>query len=394
MNKLMALTMLAVTTMLTAADWPQFRGINGVGSSAETNLPAGFDAKTGPKWKAALPGRGVSAPVIVGDMVYVTASSGVRDDRLHVLAFSAKTGEQLWHRQFAATGSTSAHPDTSMAAPTPVADASGVYALFATGDLAAFTPDGTLRWYRSLVDDYPNITNQVGMASSPILAKSGLIVPMDNAGDSFLALIDLATGKNLWKTARPKEANWTTPILRDLPDGKQEVLFCGSNLTAYDTSMGSKKWTAKYGGSIPSPSLAGDMLLLPGGGVTIGKLEAEGVAELWKSPRISTGMTSPVAFQGKVYGVTGAGVLYCADGKTGKIDWDFRVKGKFSASPVAADGKLYLFAEDGRLVTVKLGAEPEVIAESDTKERGQATPSIAGGAIFLRSERTLWCIGK
>jgi len=105
-------------------------------------------------------------------------------------------------------------------------------------------------------------------------------------------------------------------------------------------------------------------------------------------------MTSPVAFQGKVYGITGAGVLYCADLKTSKIDWDFRVKGKFSASPVAADGKLYLFAEDGRLITVKLGAEPEVIAESETKERGQATPSISGGAIYLRSERTLWCIAK
>lgn len=394
MNKLIALFFAACIPALTAADWPQFRGVNGVGSSEETNLPVGFDAKTGPAWKSALPGRGVSAPVIVGDMVYVTASSGVRDDRLHVLAFSAKSGEQLWHRQFAATGSTAAHPDTSMAAPTPVADASGVYALFASGDLAAFTPEGKLRWYRSLVDDYPNITNQVGMASSPILAKTGLIVPMDNAGDSFLALVDPATGRNLWKTARPKEANWTTPILRDLPDGKQEVLFCGSNLTAYDTSMGSKKWTAKYGGSIPSMSLLGDQLLLPSGGVTVGKLETEGVAELWKAPRIGTGMTSPVAFQGKVYGMTGAGVLYCADGKTGKIDWDFRVKGKFSASPVAADGKLFLFAEDGRLVTIKLGGEPEVIAESETKERGQATPSIAGGAIFLRSERTLWCIRK
>ena len=382
----------AVAALSLGADWPGFRG-TGTGASAETNLPAGFSETSGLRWKVALPGRGVSAVVTQGSRVYVSASSGTRDDRLHVLSFDAATGAQLWHRQLAATGSTAAHPDTCMAAPTPVADATGVYALFASGDVAAFDLDGTLRWYRSLVGDYPTITNQVGMAASPVLAAGKLIVPMDNYGESFVAALELKTGKNLWKTARGKDANWATPAVRTLPDGKVEVLFPGRDLSVYDAETGARKWAAKLPGGIPSPTVAGDLLLLPGGGVTATQLGDGAVKELWKTPRMQTGMTSPVVHEGKVYGVTSSGVVLCADAATGKIDWDFRVKGKFSASPVAADGKLYLFSEEGNLLTVKLGAEPELVAESKTDGRGQATPSISGGAVFLRTDKTLYCVG-
>ena len=393
MTRTFPATVAVLAVLSVAADWPGFRG-TGTGASAEKNLPTGFSETSGLRWKATLPGRGVSGVVTHGSRVYVTASSGPRDDRLHVLAFDAATGAQLWHRQLAATGSTAAHPDTCMAAPTPVADASGVYALFASGDVAAFDPDGTLRWYRSLVSDYPTITNQVGMASSPVLAGGKLIVPMDNYGESFLAALDGKTGQNLWKTPRSKDANWATPAVRTLADGKNEVLFPGRDLAVYDADTGAKKWAAKVPGGIASPTVAGDLLLTPGGGVTASKLEAGGIKELWKSPRLQTGMSSPVAFEGKVYGVTSAGVLLCVDAATGKVDWDLRVKGKFSASPVAADGKLYLFSEEGNLLAVKLGAEPELIAESKTGERGQATPAVSGGAIFIRGDKTLFCVGS
>ena len=383
-------TLLAVISV--AADWPGFRG-DGTGASAEKNLPAGFSESSGLRWKASLPGRGVSGVVTHGERVYVTASSGPRDDRLHVLCFDAATGAKLWQRQLAATGSTAAHPDTCMAAPTPVADATGVYALFASGDVAAFDADGTLRWYRSLVGDYPTVTNQVGMASSPLLADGKLIVPMDNVGESFLAALDLATGRNVWKTARAKEMNWATPAVRTLPDGGSEILYPGRDLAAYDAATGAKKWSAKLPGGIASPTVAGDLLLTPGGGLNASKLGAAGVTELWKSPRLQTGMSSPVAYEGKVYGVTSAGLLLCLDAATGKVQWDFRVKGKFSASPVAADGKLYLFNEEGKLLAIKFGAEPELLAESATGERGQATPAVSGGAIYLRGDKSLFCVG-
>src|SRR5262249_34067807 len=146
-------------------------------------------------WKAALPGRGLSNPVITGGKVIVTACSGFKQRRLHVLCFDEKTGAKLWERQFTATGNTQCHPVTSMAAPSPVTDGKAVYALFATGDLAALDLDGVLLWYRSLVSDYPDITNQVGMASSPIVHKDVVLLPLDNAGESFAAGLDAKSGK-------------------------------------------------------------------------------------------------------------------------------------------------------------------------------------------------------
>ena len=148
------------------------------------------------RWKAELPGRGVSSPVIAGGRIYVTAASTYRDRRLHILCFDASSGKQLWERQLAATGSTQCHPKTSMAAPTPVTDGKHVYALFATGDLAAFNRDGDLLWYRALQRDYPDISNQVGMASSPVLAGDTLLLPLENPGDSFALAVDAKTGRN------------------------------------------------------------------------------------------------------------------------------------------------------------------------------------------------------
>ena len=171
-----------LSTMCLAADWPQFRGPNASGVAPDSTLPVKFSATENLKWKSAVVGRSVASPVIVDGKIYVTSASGVRGDRLHVLCYALADGKLLWERQLTATGNTGCHPKSSMAAPTAVADKDGVYALFATGDLAAFASDGTLKWYRSLVGDYPGIGNQVGMASSPVLFKNTLVIPMDNQG--------------------------------------------------------------------------------------------------------------------------------------------------------------------------------------------------------------------
>src|SRR5262249_53280873 len=139
-----------------AGDWTQFRGPDG-GVAHETGLPVKWGPEQGLRWKAELPGRGGSNPVIASGRGFVTASSGYRQNRLHVLCFDADTGQKLWERQLAATGSTACHPMTCMAAPTPVTDGQHVYALFATADLVALDRDGNLLWYRSLAGDYPTI---------------------------------------------------------------------------------------------------------------------------------------------------------------------------------------------------------------------------------------------
>jgi len=389
---------LALALPATGGEWPQFRGPNATGVSPETNLPTEWSKDKGIKWKAPLPARGVSCPVVVGDHVYITCSSGTRDDRLHVLCFDANTGKQLWHRQLKATGGTACHPKTCMAAPTPVADETGVYALFATGDLAAFDSDGTLRWYRSLVGDYPTITNQVGMAASPVLVKDKLIVPMDNAGESFLAAVDTKYGKNVWKAERPRDINWVTPIVRTVGDAT-EVLFDGpSGLTAYDANSGEKRWTSKLAhGSIPTGVLNGDTLYAPVGGVTAFKLSAKGLEEtpVMKAKDVQPGMPSPLVYLGKVYATNGNGIVSCADAKTGKLLYKERVKGAYSASPIAADGKVYFLNETGLCTVIDGKADTfEVLATNNLGEETLATPAIANARIYIRTDKAIYAIGK
>lgn len=387
---------LMITSLVPAADWPRFRGPNGEAVSTDTNLPVKWSTTENLRWKTELPARGVSSPVVVGDIIYVTCSSGAKDERLHTLAYDLKTGKQLWHRQLAATGGTNCHPMTCMAAPTPVADASGVYVLFATGDLAAYDKGGSLRFYRSLVGDYPTITNQVGMASSPILYKNKLIVPMDNSGESFIAAIDTQTGENIWKVDRKREINWVTPLIRDT-GGTPEILFSrGGELIAYNADTGDQIWThtAVGGGGIPSASIVDGVIYFPSGGVRALRPGSSEATEIWQSARLQTGMSSPVIYQGVVYAASPNGVLAAADAKSGKVLWQERYKGKCSASPVAADDKIYVTNETGTITVFKAGEETEILSVNELNDETLSTPAIADGALIVRTKSTLYCIGK
>ncbi|MBX9580403.1 MAG: PQQ-binding-like beta-propeller repeat protein [Gemmataceae bacterium] len=400
MTKTFAAVVLAVAAApAVAADWAQFKGPNAAGVSDEKGLPVEWGKDKGIRWKTALPARGVSCPVVVGNRVYVTCASGKRDDQLHVLAFDATTGRELWRRQLLATGPTSCHPKSSMAAPTPVADETGVYALFASGDLAAFDADGTLRWYRSLVGDYPTITNQVGMASSPVLVGDKLIVPMDNDGESFLAAVDTRYGKNVWKAARPKGINWVTPLVREA-GGVTEVLFAGpSGTTAYDAATGQQRWVYKEApGNIPTASLADGLLYYPAGGVSAVRLGEAGVEgkPVMTSRLARPGMASPLVYGGKVFTVDGQGFVTAVEAKTGKLLYKERTKlGEASASPVAGDGKVYVTSEKG--VTLVIPADKDTfdpLATNDLGEEVLGTPAISGGSLFIRTDKHLYRIGK
>jgi outer membrane protein assembly factor BamB len=383
---------------LAAADWTQFRGPTGTGVGEGNDLPITWSKSENVRWKADLPGRGLSSPVIAGGRVYVTANSGYQQKRLHVLCFDAADGKQLWERQFWATGGTNCHPKTSMAAPTPCTDGDRVYALFATCDLVCLDKDGNLVWYRSLVGDYPTVTNQVGMAASPALWKDTLFVAMENAGESFAAAIDTKTGKNRWKIYRSRAINWVTPLV--VNDGKRvEVLFqSGGELTAYDPQTGVKRWSYEGKGlsTIPSPTAGNGLIFVPGGELVALKPGTEkAAAEVqWSVGKLSPKTASPLVYQDRVYAINGAGVLNCAEAATGKLLWQERLKGPFSASPIAADGKLYLVNEAGVTFVVKSEQDKgTILASNALEETILGTPAIAGGAIFLRSDQHLYCIG-
>lgn len=394
---LAAASVAAVAAACAAGDWTQFRGPDGDGVSHEKNLPRSWGKDEGLRYKAELVGRGLSNPVIAGGKVYVTAASAYREKRLHVLCLDEKTGKKLWERQFAATGSTACHPVSTMAAPTPVTDGKAVYALWATGDVAAIDADGGLLWYRSLVGDYPEITNQVGMASSPILVGGVLCVPMDNAGDSFAAGLDARTGKNLWKVKRDKSINWVTPLAIEY-GGKPAVLYQGANgATAYDARTGAAVWTYKgETTTIPSPVRGKDgVLFLTGGKVTAVRPSAAAKDDkpLWTAKLIEREYASPVYHEGKLYGLTKS-ALICLDAVEGTELWRSKVDGNFDGSPVIADGHLYAVTRSGRTYVADLAAKGKVVARNELDDTIQATPAFANGCLFLRSDKYLYCIEK
>jgi outer membrane protein assembly factor BamB len=378
-----------------AGDWMQFRGNGGSGVAGDTGLPTTWSETENIRWKADLPGRGLSNPVIANGRVYLTACSGREETRLHVLCFDVRSGKQLWERQFWATGNTGCHPKTCMAAPTPATDGEHVFALFATADMACLDKDGNLLWYRSLVGDYPTLSNQVGMAASPVLWKDLVMVPMENVGDSFLAGIDKATGQNRWKTPRRRGINWTTPAVYE-NDGQAEVLFQTSGeLTAYDAATGKERWSHKARLSeTASPSIGNGMIIAPGG-ESVALLPEKGNAKaLWKTTKLRSNYASPLLYQDRVYNVSSANVLVCIDPANGNVLWQERVRGTVSASPVAAEGRIYVVSEEGEITVVRVGEKPEVLASNKLPGTFLATPAIADGAIFLRSDQHLWCIAS
>jgi len=389
--------MIALMLALALADdWTQFRGPSGMGVSTETKLPVEWSALQGVRWSVDLPNISLSSPIVAAGRVYVTATTGVEQDHLHVLCFDAKDGRKLWERRFWSTGPTQCNRKTNMAAPTPAADATRVFALFATCDLVALDRDGNLLWYRSLVGDYPTIGNNVGMAASPVLHKDTLFVAIENVGESFAGAIDARTGVNLWKNERSAKINWTTPVL-STRRGRVEVLFQSpGDLTAYDAQSGSKVWShtdGKYS-SIPSPIFAEGTVYSPGGPFLALKPGDGSVERKWESRLLSTATASPSFYKGKLYTVDSAGIVTCADAADGKILWKSRTKGPHSASPVIAEDRLYLLNEAGATAVLDLKNEGKILATNELGDPMLASPAISGGALYFRSDRKLYCIGN
>jgi outer membrane protein assembly factor BamB len=390
-----SILILAALPLLLGADWLQFRGSDNRGVAENEKLPAKFGPEENVAWKVALPGDGVCGPIVIGDRVIVTASSGaVLQDRLHVLCFETKTGKQLWHRQFWATGRPHHHPTSANAAPTPASDGQRIFAFYSSNDLICLDLEGNLLWYRGLGLDYPKTGNDVGMSASPLVVGDTVVVQVECQGDSFAAGLDTATGENRWRVERPHAANWVSPAALRRPDGKHAVLLqSGDGLIAHDAATGKELWSydASCAG-IPSLTTVGDRIFLPAGGLTVLDAPAgtSSPTRVWESNKVAPGNASPVLDGDRLYVLNKAGVMTCADAKTGDILWQTRLKGTFWATPVIAGGYAYCANQDGDCLIVKLGDKGELVHTAAFGEPFFGTPAAAGGALYLRSEKTLW----
>ena len=406
MNPILTKLLLSISILCSfaAADWNHFRGNDNQSTSDCKNLPLLFDMKTGENiaWTADLPGRGPSCPIVVGDQVFVTSSSGIRQDRLHVLAFDTASGKCNWHRQLWATGHTHVHPFGAVAQCTPAGNGDSIFAFYSSNDLACFDLRGNLKWFRGLAHDYPTARNDVGMSSSPLVVGPTVIVQVQNQGESFVAGIDTETGKTRWRTSRHHSAVWSSPTVwrgkSASPEDDLVLLQDRERLTAHDPQTGKMVWQYEAQCHTVASVTTGfadmpeePLVYLPANGLHALRRDPAGrdVEFLWHEQRLRSGNTSPVVHNGRVYTIKSSGVLVCGDASTGRVLWQLRLKGPFWATPLVAGDQLFAVNHDGAVHIVALGEKGKLLRTCRFDTKILASPIAVDGALYLRSDQHL-----
>ena len=435
---------LAFTSFVHSENWPQFRGPNQDGSSTEKNLPDKFSKTENVKWVADLPGLSASVPAVWGDSVFVTAP--VPEQQKFVgICLDAKTGKERWRKVLA--DGTRWDKASNLASPSPTTNGERVIFFFATGDLAAFDFSGKELWKRQLAKDHGNFATQWTYSSSAVLDGGKLYIQVlqrnasfefqgvkkgveGTPNDSYILCIDPQTGKDLWKTVRPSDAEnetreaFSTPVFYT-HDGKREMLVVGGDcLTGHDPANGKELWrwgnwnpdNNKQLRLVPSP-VAGDGIVIacapknrPVFGVKLGlsgKLSDSDLAWTSDPKTVTSDVSTPVFYEGHFYILdSNHKTLSCVEPKTGKVLWtgELGSKAKIEASPSAADGKIFVTNFWGEVFVVK--ADPskfELLSSADmgNGSKAQGTDgsvrnsiAIANGALFIRVQDKLYCVGK
>jgi outer membrane protein assembly factor BamB len=399
MKHIALIVTLTLTTAAQAGDWLQFRGPNGAGVVEDSTLPIKL-TKNNLKWSIDLPGRGLSGAIVVGDRVFVTCSSGSRQNRLHVVCLNARDGSTRWHRQFWATGRTMCHSKTSVAGPTPCSDGKRIFANFSSNDLVCLDLDGNLQWLRGLTHDYRNVSNSLGMASSLVIVDKVLVVPVENDSESYTIGISRDTGRNLWKLDRPKAANWSSPVvLWGAYKGRDLVALQSSKgVRAIDTKNGDMIWDFTNGASTTASTCVHDgVLYVPSNGITALRPRSDGNTpdEVWQSGQLQPATASPIVLGKNVFTVNRAGVLTAGSLETGKRKWQLRLKGPFSSTPVATGKHVFIFNEAGLMQVVDTTTkEGEVVGKLNLDDQILATPAVANGAIYVRSNTKIYKVAR
>lgn len=389
--------------------WPGFRGVNAAGISSSKNLPVRFSSADGVKWKVAVPGRGKSSPIVWNDSVVLTTAVAQDDGvRPAVLCYRRSDGRLAWRSELQnVTGST--HPKNGHASATPVTDGQRIYAFFGTAGLYCFDFNGNLCWQhpcRPLVHRWCT-------ASSPVLYGDLVIQLCDQAEGSYCAAFDKLSGEVRWQTPRESIGGWTTPVLVEavLEDGsrRMELLVNGTGtqpsqdgwVIAYDPASGRELWRVQGTKDIVCPTMivSGELAistsgrngpifaLRPGGH---GDVTATHV--VWRQSHGGPYVPTGVAYRNRLYLVTDGGVMHCYNAGDGTLVWRKRLGGNFTASLVAGDGRVYALSERGTMYVLSAGDAYQLLAENDLGEPCFATPAIAEGELFLRTESHLICI--
>jgi len=405
--------------LFAGADWTRFRGPDASGISEDTGLPTTWSATENVVWKTPLPGYGASSPITLGEKVFLTCYSGYgfdpdapgeqRDLKHHVLCLDRRKGEILWDKT-----SPAVLPDTEYggfmlrhgyASSTPATDGQGLYAFFGRSGVFAYTLDGELKWKA----DAGSGTHSWGSATSVVLYDDLVIVNASVESQAVIAF-DKATGQEKWR-AEEIPMSWSTPLVVTLADGSHElVVNMKDHIRAYDPKTGKLLWHCKgvQDYVVPGPVADRDVVYVTGGrqAARIFAVRCGGRGDvtdshiLWevrKTPKVAM----PVVHDGLLFYVTQRGTASYLDAKTGDVlyeqDLGFSGRGDtVYASPVLADGKLYVVSREDGAAVLAPGREFKELARNHLGDPSifNGTPVVSDGQLLLRSDKFLYCIDE
>jgi outer membrane protein assembly factor BamB len=439
-----ALAAASATSSERVRDWPQFRGAHAAGIGDGAKLDDAWDATAGKGvvWKTRIPGLAHSSPVVWGEQVFVTtavssrpdatfkpgiygegtASEDVSEQKWQLLSLDRRTGRVLWERTaYAGVPKEKRHIKATYANATPVTDGRYVVAFFGSQGLYAYDLAGKLKWKRDLgrinAGAYDDASYEWGTASSPILYRDLVIVQCDQQQGSFLVALRLADGEVAWKTMRDELPSWATPTVFPGAAGKDAELVTNAPkfIRGYDPRTGKELWRLGRSSNItaPTPVFDGELIVVASGrrpnapifvvkagargDITLPEGAVSGGSVVWTKEKAGSYMPTPLVYGGQLYVLKNQGILTCYDLRSGELRYEQRladVTSGFSASPVAADGKLYLPSEDGDVLVVKAGPSFTLLGRNPMGQPLMATPAISGRLLLVRGERDLFAIGS
>ncbi len=376
---------------LSPADWPSFRGPGGSGLARAGEAPLAWDGTSGRgiAWKVAVPLPGRSSPIVIGKRIFL---SGADETTQEVYCVARDSGALEWRRSVGRQTDPAqrprTHPDTGLAAPTMTSDGTRVFAIFPTGDLAAFDLTGTPLWSESLgVPD-----NHYGHASSLITYANLLIVQWDQNANARLLAYDVAGGRPVWRTPRDV-ISWASPLIADT-GARSELIVTNSRAVAgYDPGTGAELWRSDCLGGEMGPSAAfADGLVFVANDRAKAAAVRPGGQVVWEYRNELPDTASPVAAGGLVFLATSYGPLVCLDAQSGAELWKQELPDGFYASPIVVGERLYALDLKGVMHIVKVARTFERLGQAALGEPCMATPAFVGGRIYVRSERSLCAI--
>lgn len=394
----------------TAENWTRFRGDNGSGAAEDAKIPARWSPED-LAWKTPLPGTGNASPVVWGDQVYVT-SADPATGTFSLLALNVSDGAVVWKREYPFKP-VRVHTLNSFATSTPAVDVDGVYTMSFGDDqslVIAVAHDGTERWTK----DFGATSTMHGPSQSPMIHDGTLVFSFEqeinrNGLESFWYALDTKTGETVWCLDRDTsgKASSSVPCVYNTPSGDSWIVFSsfGHGITAVDPKTGAVVWEQKDAMTarvISSPVVAGEYIVATcgrrGGGLQL--LVVQPGAGEGAEPRIVHNIEerfvpyvpTPIAVNDLLYTYHDAGTVSCMAIKTGELVWSERLRAKFFGSPVLVGDKLYCVSDSGEVFVLRAGTEFEQLAVNDLGEASHATPAVANGRMFLRTNSHLMCV--